>query len=151
MKFDLMVGAMTWEQSAMLARSLQAEGFSGMLFTETGQTPWMSIAAAATAAPELDFSTGIAVAFPRSPMVSAQIAWELAANTQGRFRLGLGSQVKGHVVRRYSSVFDKPAPQMRDYVSAFKACIRAFRGEEKLQHEGPYYNCLLYTSPSPRD
>ena len=61
MKFDLMVGAMTWEQSATLARSLQAEGFSGMLFTETGQTPWMSIAAAATAAPELDFSTGIAL------------------------------------------------------------------------------------------
>ena len=139
MKFDLMVGAMTWSESAALATSLQQAGFSGMLFTETGQTPWMSIAAAATAAPELDFSTGIAVAFPRSPMISAQLAWELAANTGGKFRLGLGSQVKGHVVRRYSAVFDKPAPQMRDYVGAFKACIRAFRGEEKLKHDGPYY------------
>ncbi len=140
MKFDLMVGALTWQESATLARQLQDVGFGGMLFTETGQTPWMSIAAAATAAPELDFSTGIAVAFPRSPMISAQIAWELAANTQGRFRLGLGSQVKGHVVRRYSSTFDKPAPQMRDYVGAVKACIRAFAGEEKLGYEGPYYN-----------
>ena len=140
MKFDLMVGSMSWAQSAEMAKALESAGFGGMLFTEAGQTPWMSIAAAATAAPTLEFSTGIAVAFPRSPMISAQIAWELAANTQGRFRLGLGSQVKGHVVRRYSSTFDKPAPQMRDYVAAFKASMRAFRGEEKLKHEGPYYN-----------
>ena len=131
MKFDLMVGSMSWAQSAEMAKALESAGFGGMLFTEAGQTPWMSIAAAATAAPTLEFSTGIAVAFPRSPMISAQIAWELAANTQGRFRLGLGSQVKGHVVRRYSSTFDKPAPQMRDYVAAFKASMRAFRGEEK--------------------
>jgi len=140
MKFDMMVGGMDWAASAELARNLQQAGFSGMLFTETGQTPWMQIAAAAMAAPELELSTGIAVAFPRSPMISAQIAWELAANTQGRFRLGLGSQVKGHVVRRYSSTFDKPAPQMRDYVGAVQACLRAFRREEKLHHEGPYYN-----------
>ncbi len=140
MKFDLMVGALNWQQAGALAKDLEANHFGGMLFTETGQTPWMSIAAAAMAAPTLEFSTGIAVAFPRSPMISAQIAWELAGNTQGRFRLGLGSQVKGHVVRRYSATFDKPAPQMRDYVAAFKACIRAFAGEEKLHHEGPYYN-----------
>jgi probable F420-dependent oxidoreductase len=140
MKFDLMVGALSWPDSAALAQSLEDNGFGGMLFTETGQTPWMSIAAAATQAKALDFSTGIAVAFPRSPMISAQLAWELAANTQGRFRLGLGSQVKGHVVRRYSAQFDKPAPQMRDYVGAFQASIRAFRGEEALSHEGPYYN-----------
>jgi probable F420-dependent oxidoreductase len=138
-----MTGGLTWKKSAEIATQLEAAGFSGMLFTEAGQVPWMMIAAAATAAPGLSFSTGIAVAFPRSPMISAQLAWELAMNTGGRFRLGLGSQVKGHVIRRYSSVFDKPAPQMRDYVSAFKACIRAFRGEEKLSHEGPYYNLSL--------
>jgi len=143
MHFDLMVGGLTWSRSAELAQQLQQAGFSGMLFTEAGQVPWMMIAAAATAAPELSFSTGIAVAFPRSPMISAQIAWELAGNTQGRFRMGLGSQVKGHVVRRYSSVYGKPAPQMHDYISAFKACIRAFRKEEKLKHEGPYYNLSL--------
>jgi probable F420-dependent oxidoreductase len=139
-EFDVMVGTMSWTESAELAVRLEDNGFAGMLFTEMAQVPWMMIAAAATAAPKLHFSTGIAVAFPRSPMVSAQIAWELARNTQGRFRLGLGSQVKGHVVRRYSSTFDKPAPQMRDYVCAFQASIRAFKDDEKLQHEGPYYN-----------
>ncbi len=143
MEFDLMSGGLTWKKSAELATRLESAGFSGMLFTEAGQVPWMMIAAAATAAPTLKFSTGIAVAFPRSPMISAQYAWELAQNTQGRFRLGLGSQVKAHVVRRYSAIFDKPAPQMKDYVSAFKACIRAFRGEEKLSHEGAYYNLSL--------
>lgn len=143
MEFDLMTSGLTWKRSAELARDLESAGFSGMLFTEAGTVPWMMIASAAMAAPKLHFSTGIAVAFPRSPMISAQVAWELAQNTEGRFRLGLGSQVRGHVVRRYAATFDKPAAQMRDYVGAFKACIRAFRGEEKLKHEGPYYNLSL--------
>lgn len=139
MQFDMMVGNQTWSDTAQLAQTLQAQGFGGMLFTEAGTTPWMQITAAATAAPQLNFSTGIAVAFPRSPMISAQVAWEMAQNTNGRFRLGLGSQVKGHVERRYSARFDRPAPQMRDYVRAVQACLRAFRGEEKLSHGGPYY------------
>lgn len=143
MDFDLMTGGLLWKRSAELARKLESAGFSGMLFTESGTVPWMMIAAAATAAPKLTFTTGIAVAFPRSPMISAQIAWEMAQNTEGRFRLGLGSQVRGHVVRRYGATWDKPAPQMRDYVRAFKACIRAFRGEEKLHHDGPYYKLSL--------
>jgi probable F420-dependent oxidoreductase len=143
MKFDLMTGSNTWANAADLSGRLQQAGFSGMLFTEAGQVPWMQIAAAAMAAPQLEFCTGIAVAFPRSPMISAQIAWELAQNTEGRFRMGLGSQVRGHIQRRYGATWDKPAPQMRDYVAAFKACIRAFRREEKLNHEGPYYNLSL--------
>lgn len=143
MQFDLMTGGLTWQQSAQMAVQLEQQGFSGMLFTEAAKVPWMMIASAAMATSKLEFSTGIAVAFPRSPMMSAQIAWELAENTGGRFRLGLGSQVKAHVTRRYASTFDKPAPQMRDYVAAVKACLRAFRGEEKLHHEGPYYNLNL--------
>ena len=74
---------------------------------------------------------------------SAEIAWELAQNTGGKFRLGLGSQVKAHITRRYASPFDKPAPQMKDYVRAVKACLRAFRREGPLQHDGPYYKLSL--------
>ena len=81
--------------------------------------------------------------FGRGLWPLVQVAWEMAQNTEGRFRLGLGSQVKSHVIRRYGSVFDKPALQMRDYVEAFKACIRAFRREETLSHEGPYYSLNL--------
>ena len=110
MNFDVMVGPTSWAGAAELARGVERAGFGGMLFTETGQTPWMSIAAAAQAAPTLTFSTGIAVAFPISPMVAASIAWEIAGNTGGRFRLGLGSQVKAHIERRYGMPFDPPGP-----------------------------------------
>jgi probable F420-dependent oxidoreductase len=142
MRIDLMANAAAWKQTADLARDIEAAGFSGMLFTETTQTPWMSIAAAAGAAPSLEFSTGIAVAFPRSPMIAAGLAWELAENTGGRFRLGLGSQVRAHVERRYSAAFDPPGPRLRDYVEAVRACFRAFAGAP-LDHHGPYYELSL--------
>lgn len=151
MRFDLMTGAATWADAAQLAHDIEGAGFSGMLFTETTQTPWMSIAAAATAAPSLEFTTGIAVAFARSPMVAAGLAWELAENTGGRFRLGLGSQVKAHVERRYGAEFVPPGPRMRDYIEAVQACFSAFRGEERLAHDGPYYKLsLLPPEWSPR-
>ncbi|MBV9952094.1 MAG: TIGR03617 family F420-dependent LLM class oxidoreductase [Acidimicrobiia bacterium] len=143
MHIDVMVTSSRWSAVAELARSLESEGFSGLLFTESGQTPWMKLAAAATAAPTLDLSTGVAVAFPRSPMVTASLAWELAEETEGRFRLGLGSQVKAHIERRYSSEFDPPGPRLKDYVLAVRACLRAFAGEGALHHEGPYYNLTL--------
>jgi probable F420-dependent oxidoreductase len=114
-----------------------------MMFTETGQTPWMTVAAAAQAAPTLTLSTGIAVAFPISPMVAASIAWEIAGNTGGRFRLGLGSQVKAHIERRYGMPFDPPGPRMRDYLLAVQDTLAAFRGERKLAHDGPYYQLSL--------
>jgi probable F420-dependent oxidoreductase len=143
MELDLMVGAHTWTETARIAREAENAGFGGLLFTETSQTPWMSLAAAASAAPSLDLMTGIAVAFPRSPMVTAGLAWELAENTEGRFRLGLGSQVRAHVERRYSAEFDPPGPRMRDYLLAVRACLNAFAGRERLDHHGPYYELTL--------
>lgn len=138
-----MTGAAPWEETADLARRVQGAGFSGLVFTETTQTPWMSLATAAQAAPGLDLATGIAVAFARSPMVAAGLAWELAGNTNGRFRLGLGSQVRAHVERRYGAAYDPPGPRMQDYVLAVKDCLAAFRGDRPLHHEGPYYRLSL--------
>ena len=147
MDIDLMTGGKSWTEAAHLATELQGAGFSGLLWTETSSVPWMQIAAAAMAAPDMYFTTGIAVAFPRSPMVSAAIAWEMADNTNGRFRLGLGSQVKAHIERRYSAEFSKPAARMREYLLAVKACFRAFAGDERLNYEGDFYNLSLL----PRD
>ena len=143
MDIDLMFSPPTWAETTRIAKLTEAAGFSGLLVTETSQTPWMTIATAAQAAPSLMFTTGIAVAFPRSPMVSAATAWEIAENTGGRFRLGLGSQVRAHVERRYSAEFDPPGPRLRDYVEAVRACFRAFRGDEKLAHDGPFYKLSL--------
>lgn len=145
MELDAMTRADSWDNVAQLARDVESAGFSGLLFTEGAQVPWMMIATAANAAPTLHHCTGIAVAFPRSPMISAQIAWELAANTKGKFRLGLGSQVKPHIIRRYGAEFEQPAKRMRDYVLAVKASLRAFRGEGRLEHEGPFYKLDLLT------
>lgn len=154
MDIDLMTGGKTWTEAADLATTLQGAGFSGLLWTETSSVPWMQITAAAMAAPEMFFTTGIAVAFPRSPMVSAAIAWEMADNTGGRFRLGLGSQVRAHVERRYSAEFSKPAARMREYLLAVKACFRAFAGDERLSFEGDFYNLSLLPrdwAPKPHD
>ena len=140
-----MTRADSWENITRFARDIEQAGISGILFTEAAQVPWMMIATAAQAAPNLHHSTGIAVAFPRSPMISAQIAWELAANTKGKFRLGLGSQVKPHVVRRYGVEFGQPAKRMRDYLLAVKATLRAFRQEARLEHDGPFYKLDLLT------
>ncbi len=154
MNIDIMTGPNDWAGAAALARATQDAGFSGLLFTETSQVPWMQIAVASQAAHELFFTTGIAVAFPRSPMVTAQTAYELVGNTGGRFRLGLGSQVKAHVTRRYGAEFDRPAARLRDYVLAVKACFRAFDQEEKLAHDGDFYQLSLLPrdwSPRPHD
>lgn len=126
------------QQMGPLARSVEASGIDGILFTEGGRTAYLSAAAAAVAAPSLELSTGVAVAFPRSPMVTAQVAWELHEATGGRFRLGLGTQVRTHVVRRYGMPFESPGPRLRDYVQAVKACFGAFRGEQ-LEHRGSFY------------
>lgn len=91
--------------------------------------PWMDIAAASLAAPSLHFSTAIALAFPRSPMITAELAWELAHDTKGKFHLGLGSQVKAHITKRYASTLDKPVPQLEDYVQAVETpSCRPFDG-----------------------
>ena len=128
-----------------VARDAHEAGFDGLLFTEGGRTAYLSAAAAAIAAPGLELSTGVAVAFPRSPMITAATAWELQEATGGHFRLGLGTQVRTHVVRRYSSPFDPPGPRLRDYVRAVKACFAGFRGEP-LDFHGDFYE-LTFLSP----
>lgn len=153
MEFDLMTGGLPLRRMQDLARDAQAAGFSGLVVTESGRTAYLGCAAAALAA-DLDLLTGVAVAFPRSPMVTASVAWELAEVSGGRFRLGLGTQVKAHVERRYGSEFEHPGPRLREYIAALRAIFTAFRGEEPLAHEGEFWNLSLLPamwSPGPID
>jgi len=139
-----MTTPMPLQKTGAHARKTQAAGFSGLLFTEAGRTAYLNVAAAAIAAPGIDLSTGVAVAFPRSPFITASTAWELQEASSGRFRLGLGTQVKTHVVRRYGVTFDRPGPRLRDYVLAVKACFAAFRGAP-LEHHGEFYELTFIT------
>ncbi|MGD9752019.1 MAG: TIGR03617 family F420-dependent LLM class oxidoreductase [Acidimicrobiia bacterium] len=132
--------------AAELARQVRDGGMSGIAFAEGGRTAYLSCGAAALAVPELDYTTAVALAFPRSPMTTAGIAWELAEASDGRFTLGLGSQVRAHIERRYSAAFDPPGPRMREYVLALRAIFRAFQGLEKLHFEGEYYTFTLFNS-----
>jgi len=151
MHIDVMTQPGTWDEVQRLATTVEGAGFSGMVMIEWSRPPWLSIAAAHRAAPTLHLATGIAVAFPRSPMITAQTAWELAELTRGRFRLGLGSQVRAHVERRYGVAFQPPVARLRDYVLAVKASWAAFRDDAPLDHEGPYYrHTLLPAMAKPR-
>src|ERR1700736_6545528 len=105
MKAHVMTGALPLADFQRFACRAADAGFAGVVVTEGGRTAYLSCAAAALSGADLDLATGVAVAFPRSPMVTASIAWELAEASGGRFRLGLGPQVKAHVERRYSSEF----------------------------------------------
>ncbi len=151
MRFDLMTGGLGLRAMQALARDAEATGYSGLVVTEAGRGAYLGCGAAALAA-DIDLLTGIAVAFPRSPMVTATTAWELADASGGRFRLGLGTQVRAHVERRYSSEFDHPGPRLREYLGALRAIFRAFRGEERLAFEGDFYSFSLLPrmwSPGP--
>ena len=137
-----------------LAAQAEAAGFAGFWLTEGGRTAFTGATAAALATERITLGTGIAVAFPRSPMVTAEVAWELADATGGRFVLGLGTQVRGHIERRYSSAFEHPGPRLREYVEALRAIFRAFRGDEPLKFEGDFYKFSLLPpewSPGPID
>ncbi|MDY7104953.1 MAG: TIGR03617 family F420-dependent LLM class oxidoreductase [Actinomycetota bacterium] len=152
MKFDLMSAGAELRSVQDLARRAERGGFSGIVFTESGRSAYLSTAAAALATETLELSTGIAVAFPRSPMVTAVEAWELAEASGGRFRLGLGTQVKAHIERRYSSEFAAPGPRLREYVEAVRAAFAAFAGDSKLDVSGRFYEMNLLPaqwSPGP--
>ena len=144
-RVDVMTSALPLHEMSGFAHDTLSAGFAGILFTEAGRTAYLSAAVAAVAAPGLELSTGVAVAFPRSPMVSAQTAIELQEATNGNFRLGLGTQVRTHAVRRYGAAFDPPGPRLRDYVLAVKASFAAFRGAP-LDHQGPFYE-LTFINP----
>jgi probable F420-dependent oxidoreductase len=142
LKFDAMLPAQPLRQAAELGRRAAEAGLSGLVVTEAGRTAYLTCGALVVAS-DVDVLTGIAVAFPRSPMVTASTAWELAEASNGRFRLGLGAQVRAHILRRYGSDFDPPGPRLREYVLAVKQIFESFRNGAPLAVEGEYYNLSL--------
>jgi alkanesulfonate monooxygenase SsuD/methylene tetrahydromethanopterin reductase-like flavin-dependent oxidoreductase (luciferase family) len=149
LKFDAMLPAQPLRRAGELGRRAADAGFSGLVVTEAGRTAYLTCGALAVAA-DIDILTGIAVAFPRSPMITAATAWELAEASNGRFRLGLGAQVRAHIERRYGAAFDPPGPRMREYVVAVKQIFESFRTGGPLAVDGEFYALsLLPTTWSP--
>jgi probable F420-dependent oxidoreductase len=142
LKFDAMLPAQPLRRAGELGRRAADAGFSGLVVTEAGRTAYLTCGALAVAA-DIDILTGIAVAFPRSPMITAATAWELAEASNGRFRLGLGAQVRAHIERRYGAAFDPPGPRMREYVVAVKQIFESFRTGGPLAVDGEFYALSL--------
>ena len=127
------------------ARRVAEIGFDGFFTAETAHDPFIPLALAATTQPGLMFGTAIAVAFPRSPMITAQVAWDLAEMSDGRFILGLGTQVKPHIVRRFSVDWTTASGRLRDYIDALRAIWSSFQTGESLRFDSEEYRFSLIT------
>ncbi|MBM3676877.1 MAG: LLM class flavin-dependent oxidoreductase [Actinobacteria bacterium] len=143
MKLDLTMRGPTLAEAGDWARSAEELGAAGLFTTETNHDPFFPLVRMATKARRVELGTGIALAFPRSPMHLAYAAWDLQALSGGRFVLGLGSQVRAHVIRRFSAAYDHPARRMREIVLALRAIWRAWEEESELRFEGEFFRHTL--------
>jgi probable F420-dependent oxidoreductase len=125
------------------ARLLEEIGYDGMVVEETKDDPFVIMALAAQATRALKLGTSVAIAFPRSPAVTAMSAWTLQKLSRGRFTLGLGTQVKAHIERRYGMPWSPAGPWMREYVGAVRAIWDCWQNGAPLDVKGPHYNINL--------
>jgi probable F420-dependent oxidoreductase len=141
-----------WRVAGSAARAAEEAGFDAVMTVELGHDVFAPLAMAALTTRRIELTPSIAVAFPRSPTVTASIAWDLQANSKGRFVLGLGSQVKGHNERRFGIAWAPPAPRLRDYVMALRAIWRCWETRGRLDYHSTHYRLTLMTpafSPEP--
>ncbi len=131
----------------MAAEAAWAEGmgYDGVSASETRHDPFVALTLAANATSRVALATNVAIAFPRSPMVTAYTARDLQDLSGGRFRLGLGTQVKGHIERRFSTAWESPGPRLREYIQALRAIWRAWDTGEPLNFAGRFYRFSLMT------
>jgi probable F420-dependent oxidoreductase len=154
MKFDVSLLTHDLARMPALARFADETGFDGIWTFETAHEPFLPLVLAAEHSRRLNLGTSIAVAFPRSPTVTAQIAWDLARFSKGRFSLGLGTQVRGHNERRFGLKWERPVDKMRDYILALRAIWDCWQNGTRLNHQGEFYKLTLMTpffSPAPHE
>jgi probable F420-dependent oxidoreductase len=124
---------------------IEAAGYDGVMTQENRHDPFLPLGVAAVNSERLTLGTGVAISFPRSPMVVANLGWDLQTASAGRFVLGIGPQVKAHNERRFSVPWSAPAPRMKEYVQSLRAIWRAWKSGETLQFEGEHYSFTLMT------
>jgi probable F420-dependent oxidoreductase len=133
------------EGAPAAARELEEIGYDGCFTAETSHDPFLPITLAALETDRIELGTGIAVAFARNPMTTAVIGNDLQLYTKGRFILGLGSQIKPHIEKRFSMPWSRPANRMREFILAMRAIWANWNDEEKLDFRGEFYRHTLMT------
>ena len=127
-------------------RKLEELGWNSVSVGETQHNPFLPLMLVAEHTTEMQFGPSVAIAFPRAPHISANLAWDLQKYSGGRFVLGLGTQVKGHNERRFSVPWAPPGPHLRDYIQCMRAIWDSWQNGTKPDYEGEYYQYKL-TSP----
>jgi probable F420-dependent oxidoreductase len=152
MKVDAMLRGTGLAELAAEAREREAAGYDGLWSFEGPHDPFLPLVPVAEHTSRLTVGTAIAVAFARNPMSTAYVAHDLQVQSQGRFLLGLGSQVRPHIERRFSMPWSHPAPRMREFVQALRAIWASWNDGEPLNFRGDFYSHTLMTpffSPAP--
>ena len=140
------------DEFAAAATRAESLGFDGITLLELTVPPTLSAVACGMSTTRLDILTGVFVAFPRSPMSTAYDAWSIQALTRGRFRLGLGSQIKSHLRRRWSTEVLPVIPRMREYIESMRAIWDCWQNGTRLNYAGEHYQFDLmipYYDPGP--
>lgn len=127
------------------ARSQEDAGYDGVWTAETSHDPFLPLVVAAANTEKLELGTSIAVGFARNPMLLAHVAWDLQALSKGRFNLGLGSQIKPHITKRFSMEWSSPAARMREMISAIRAIWDSWLTGGRLEFRGDFYTHTLMT------
>jgi probable F420-dependent oxidoreductase len=155
MKVETTIIAQSLTAYAEQAKRLEEIGYDVVVTPEAGHDPFLPLTVIGEHTRTLKFGTAVAIAFPRSPMVTAQIAWDLQRFSGGRFLLGLGTQVKGHNERRYSTAWPSPpGPRLKEYILTLRAIFKTFQeaGSKPTFYQGEHYQFSLITpffSPGP--
>jgi probable F420-dependent oxidoreductase len=139
MKIDVAAPVQAQRDPRRLARHAEVAGYDGLWLSEVRHDPFLAVALAATQTETIQLGTSVAVAFARSPMSTAVLAHDLQALAGGRFLLGLGTQVKAHITRRFSMSWSHPAARLREYVLALRAIWAAWESGETLGFDGEFY------------
>lgn len=145
MKFDTWLIHHDLQAMPNLTQTIETMGFDGLWTAESGNNPFFPLVLAAEHSQNIILGTDVAVAFPRSPTILAHMAWDLAKYSNGRFILGLGTQVKAHIERRYGLAWEKPIRKMRETVEAMQAIWECWQNGTRLNYEGEFFNLSLMT------
>jgi probable F420-dependent oxidoreductase len=152
MKVDLAPGSLDPRQAAPTARAAEAVGFDALWLAETEHDPFVGASLALAATSRLEVGTAVAIAFARSPVVLAQTAYDLAALGSGRFLLGLGTQVRAHVERRFGMAWSEPAPRLGEWLGAIRAAWATWQDGTPFRWRSEHLDLSLMTpffSPPP--
>jgi len=152
MKIDGGIESVDPRESGKAAKELEDAGYDGGFIPETSHDPFLPLVTAALATEKIDLYTSIAVAFARNPMTLANLSYDLHLLSKGRFILGLGSQIKPHITKRFSMPWSSPAKRMQELIEAIRAIWDCWQNDSKLDFKGEFYTHTLMTpmfSPGP--